>query len=100
MFSNRQKKLKFNSMIKELWDRCLERLKEEFPAQQFNTWIRPLQVEVGENILRLLAPNQFVYEWINERYLSRINELILDRYRSLKTKASVPTGARSQTMHP
>ena len=61
-----------------LWDKCLERLKEEFPPQKFNTWIRPLQLEDRSDILRLLAPNQFVYEWINERYLARINELIAD----------------------
>lgn len=61
-----------------LWDQCLERLKEEFPPQQFNTWIRPLQAEIAGNLLRLLAPNQFVYEWINERYLARISELLAD----------------------
>src|SRR3990167_2145054 len=65
-------------MTTALWDKCLERLKEEFPPQQFNTWIRPLQLEDRSDVLRLLAPNQFVYEWINERYLARINELIAD----------------------
>ncbi len=65
-------------MTTALWDKCLERLKEEFPPQQFNTWIRPLQLEDRADVLRLLAPNQFVYEWINERYLARINELIAD----------------------
>jgi len=28
-----------------LWQQCVELLKEELPARQFNTWIRPLQVE-------------------------------------------------------
>ncbi|MBI5448408.1 MAG: chromosomal replication initiator protein DnaA [Gammaproteobacteria bacterium] len=65
-------------MTMVLWNKCLERLKEEFPPQQFNTWIRPLQIEGENNSLRLLAPNQFVYEWVNERYLSRINELLAD----------------------
>lgn len=61
-----------------LWEKCLERLKEEFPPQQFNTWIRPLQLEGSEDKVCLLAPNRFVYDWINERYLARINELLND----------------------
>ncbi|MFM7122951.1 MAG: DnaA N-terminal domain-containing protein, partial [Fluviibacter sp.] len=26
------------------WNYCLEKLGEELPAQQFSTWIRPLQL--------------------------------------------------------
>lgn len=60
------------------WDDCLERLKDEFTEQQFNTWIRPLQVEFKSGVFYLLAPNQFVKEWIDDRYLARIHELLLD----------------------
>ncbi|HKJ86997.1 MAG TPA: DnaA N-terminal domain-containing protein, partial [Gammaproteobacteria bacterium] len=28
-----------------VWKLCLERLSEELSSQQFNTWIRPIQVE-------------------------------------------------------
>jgi chromosomal replication initiator protein len=51
-------------------------LQDEFPSQQFNTWIRPLQVEYADNKLILLAPNRFVLDWINERFLGRISELV------------------------
>jgi len=27
----------------EIWQQCLELLQDEFPSQQFNTWLRPLQ---------------------------------------------------------
>lgn len=59
-----------------LWERCLNSLESEFPSQQFNTWIRPLQAEIAEGKLVLLAPNRFVLDWIAERFLIRINELV------------------------
>ncbi len=55
-----------------LWNRCLERLEGELNAQQFNTWIRPLQaVEAGDR-LQLLAPNRFVLDWVKKNYLDQI----------------------------
>ncbi len=59
-----------------LWEKCLGSLESEFPSQQFNTWIRPLQAEHVEGTLVLLAPNRFVLDWIAERFLLRINELV------------------------
>ena len=59
-----------------LWEKCLDCLQDEFPLQQFNRWIRPLQVEHANDKLVLLAPNQFVVAWINERFLNRIRELV------------------------
>ncbi|MFQ5993458.1 MAG: chromosomal replication initiator protein DnaA [Acidiferrobacterales bacterium] len=58
-----------------LWSNCLAQLEEELSAQQFNTWIRPLQAEKHERQLRLLAPNRFVMEWVRERFMQRIAEL-------------------------
>ncbi len=35
---------KGGDVSEELWNRCLTRLEDELPSQQFNMWIRPLQV--------------------------------------------------------
>ena len=59
-----------------IWESCLERLEGELSPQQFNTWIRPLQAVEDEECIRLLAPNRFVLDWINEKYLDRIKELL------------------------
>ena len=60
-----------------LWDKCLAYLRDEISPQQYNTWIRPLHaIESKKNGLLLLAPNRFVLDWINERFLSRITELL------------------------
>jgi chromosomal replication initiator protein len=58
------------------WKRCLERLEGELSPQQFNTWIRPLHAIEEENAIRLLAPNRFVLDWVSEKYLSRMEELL------------------------
>ena len=59
------------------WESCLLRFEQELPAQQFNTWIRPLRLE-GEEApadgLKLIAPNSFILKWIRDRYLTRIEE--------------------------
>lgn len=93
------------------WESCLLRFEQELPAQQFNTWIKPLRLE-GENApqdgLRLIAPNGFIMKWVRDRYLSRIEEygraffpapttiaLIIDN-----NKASAPRTENRLTSHP
>ncbi len=59
-----------------LWNRCLDRLEGEFSPQQFNTWIRPLHAIEDGDSLRLLAPNHFVRDWVNEHLLNRLTEVL------------------------
>ncbi|WP_374953547.1 chromosomal replication initiator protein DnaA [Marinobacter persicus] len=61
-----------------MWHQCLEVLRDEFPAQQFNTWLRPLQSDLREGQLMLFAPNRFVMDWVNQKYLRRIEEVLKD----------------------
>lgn len=58
-----------------LWNQCVRQLQGEVPEQQFNTWIRPLQAVEEPGVLRLLAPNRFVVDWVKENYLARISEV-------------------------
>jgi len=51
-------------------------LQAELPEQQFNTWIRPLQAGGDGQLLRLLAPNRFVVDWINQHHKERIEALV------------------------
>lgn len=66
-----------------VWDQCLARLQSELPAQQFNTWIRPLRVDGQGGILRLLAPNRFVLDWVNDKFLHRIKEIAAENGNTL-----------------
>ena len=58
------------------WQSCVSCLKNELPSQQFNTWIRPLHAEASHNELKLYAPNRFVMDWVKDKFLSRITELL------------------------
>ena len=64
-------------MHQDLWQQSLETLKDELPSQQFNTWIRPLRYESSsDSRLTLLAPNRFVRDWVNDKFIKRIQEVI------------------------
>ncbi len=63
-------------MSETLWNRCLRVLESELPEQQFNTWVRPLQAIERDGVLKLLAPNRYVIEWLGQNSLPRIKELI------------------------
>ncbi len=57
------------------WPACLARLEEELSSQQYNTWIRPLSAEAGEDGVVLYAPNRFILQFIKDRFLARIEAL-------------------------
>ena len=63
-------------MAISLWKKCLNHLQDEISPQEFKTWIQPLQAEVKDGNLLLLAPNRFVVDWINEQFLDRIAALL------------------------
>ncbi|MEM5537282.1 chromosomal replication initiator protein DnaA [Neptuniibacter pectenicola] len=77
-------------MSTELWARCLHSLQDEFPAQQFNTWIRPLKV-APESVDRLVlvAPNRFVRDWVNDKFLSRIRQVVCDVSGDIATEVAL-----------
>ena len=81
-----------------VWNRCIRDLQAELPEQQFNTWIRPLQAVEDGPVLKLLAPNRFVVDWLNQHYLGRIEELI-DGSGS-GTEVIVEVGSRSGAVQP
>jgi len=62
----------------ELWKHCLGCLENELPSQQFNTWLRPLEVEGDEKELVIIAPNRFIRDWVADKFLSRITGLMRD----------------------
>ena len=59
-----------------LWTACLDRLQGKVSEQQLNTWLRPLHAEESGGALRLLAPNQFVFEHVRDHLLESIEETV------------------------
>ena len=63
-----------SAVYSSLWMQCARALEAELSEQQFNTWIRPLQLVEDGGLLKLLAPNRFVVDWVKTHCLPRIRE--------------------------
>ncbi len=67
-----------------VWSQCQSQLQNELPEQQYNTWIRPLTLNNREgnfgatannDVVRIVAPNRFVEDWVKNKFLTRMQEL-------------------------
>lgn len=65
-------------MESDIWSRCINRMQQDLPAQQFNMWIRPLEPIVNSNVFTLLAPNRFILDWVRDKYINKISELLTE----------------------
>jgi len=89
-----------------LWNQCIRVLQAELPEQQFNTWIRPLQAVDDGTVLRLLAPNRFVIDWLQQHYMERILQLVDDGNANTEvvvevgSRAAAPAAATSRVARP
>ena len=63
-------------MSESLWNSCLRVLESEIAEKEFSMWVRPLQSTFRDGELCLLAPNNYVIEWVTGHCLSRIEELL------------------------
>ena len=71
-------------MTTDLWQRACERLAEQLPEQQYNTWIRPLPAAVLHHdavdaaVLSVRVPNRFKLDWIRTQYAGLIESVLAD----------------------
>lgn len=59
---------------KTLWGACLKYFEDSLPTQQFNSWIKPLAVEIKGDHITLTAPNSFTLKLVQERFLPEISK--------------------------
>ena len=81
--------------LEGIWPKCLDALQEEFPSQQFNTWLRPLQATIRNKNLILLAPNRFVIDWVKKNFLTRIEELVACYLPESSVQVHLEVGSKS-----
>lgn len=69
--------LKIIATMDTFWLSCLKYFEKELSAQQFNTWIKPLQFSLSsaKNELILVVPNRFVLQWVKDNFLPRIEQM-------------------------
>lgn len=82
-------------MGQTLWEKCLDRLEGEITAQQFNTWIRPLQAVEKQGEITLLAPNEFVKDWVDEHLIGEVNA-VYRRVSGTEESVSIQIGSRNK----
>ncbi|MGK0442130.1 MAG: chromosomal replication initiator protein [Pseudohongiellaceae bacterium] len=68
------------TLLESVWQQCDHFLQDELPSQQYNTWIRPLKVEISSDkkLIQLLAPNRFVRDWVRDKYFTRVTEIVAE----------------------
>lgn len=81
-----------NPFSENPWQHCLNRLRDNIPVQQFNTWLRPLKAEMGDLGLVLTAPNRFIRDFVEEKYSANINEYLAEVLTPGMAQVSVVVG--------
>jgi len=59
-----------------LWQTSLKYLEQEFDQDDLNMWVYPLQAEQQGSMLRLLAPNAFVRDSVEDMLLPQIRSIV------------------------
>ena len=62
-------------MAQNHWQTCLSYLERELPADDFNTWIKPLLPKASKGQTQITAPNAYVRAYIATNHLERIRDI-------------------------
>lgn len=61
----------------EVWEKCLNVIRDNIPFQSFKTWFEPIKpLKIEANILTIQVPSQFFYEWLEEHYINLLKKTI------------------------
>ncbi len=65
--------------MEKIWQETLSKLQQEVSAQNFSTWIKPLQfVNIKDDQVILEVPNRFIRDWLKDNYLKSIETIMSD----------------------
>lgn len=60
-----------------VWANCLKIIKDNVNLQSFKTWFEPIEpVKLEDEVLTILVPSQFFYEWLEEHYVTLLRKTI------------------------
>jgi chromosomal replication initiator protein len=62
------------------WSDCLDTIRHELEAEQFNMWLKPLASHFDGETLFLYAANKFVLGWVRDEYFTLITETLKQLY--------------------
>ena len=59
----------------QIWDNCLQVIKDNVPAISFRTWFEPIvPIKINNNILTIQVPSPFFYEYIEEQFIDLLSK--------------------------
>lgn len=93
------KEQKIMQSLNTFWLSCLDHFRKELNAQQFNTWIKPLQIDPSLNNdseVVLIAPNRFVSQWVKDNFIVHIEEMA-QAYFSKKIQFNLKLADQTET---
>jgi len=62
---------------KAVWENCLKVIKDNISHQSFKTWFEPIKpVKIEDNVLTIMVPSQFFYEWLEEHYITLLKKTV------------------------
>lgn len=75
-----------NDFLTKLWNDCLAIIKDNVDMDAYDTWFTPIEPICYQNdVLTILVPSQFYYEYIDENYAGLLNTT-LNRVCGKKTR--------------
>jgi len=61
----------------DVWNNCLNVIRDNVHSQSFKTWFEPINpVKLENNVLTIQVPSQFFYEWLEEHYIMLLKKTI------------------------
>ncbi|MBC7757712.1 MAG: chromosomal replication initiator protein DnaA [Phormidesmis sp. FL-bin-119] len=61
----------------QIWNNCLQIIKDNIPAQSFKTWFEPIKaLRLEGNVLTIQVPSLFFYEWLEEHYVGLLRKTV------------------------
>ncbi len=84
----------------DFWSHCLAHFERSLNAQQLNTWIKPLVVEVANGGVVVNAPNRFVAQWVRDKFLPQIDLLARSFFPETPTVSLIISDPRAKNDKP
>ena len=63
-------------MCLDFWNKCSKKLENRMSQEDFNTWIRPLKATFNKDKLELVAPNDFILNYIEKNFAKDISKTV------------------------
>ena len=60
------------------WSECLNLIKQQITNQAYETWFSDVEIlELTEEEIKLQVPNQYHFEWLEQKYRHLLNDVII-----------------------